>query len=101
MQQQQRRFSDFAEEEQPLEGGKLRLDDLVNREVLVTGHKIRSSKYKDKGSGKCLTLQVEVDGETHIAFTGSSVLIDQLERYRDQIPFLATIKKIDRYYTFT
>jgi len=29
------------------------------------------------------------------------VLIDQLEKYGNEIPFTATIKKIDRYYTLS
>lgn len=96
-----RKFSDFAEEEKPLDGAKARLDDLLNQEVLVTGCKIRGSKYKEKGSGKCLTLQVERGGERMVVFTGSSVLIEQMEKYGPQIPFLTVVKKIDRYYTLT
>jgi len=36
-----------------------------------------------------------------VLFTGSDVLIEQMEKYGDQIPFAATIKKIDRYYTLS
>jgi hypothetical protein len=36
-----------------------------------------------------------------VVFTGSDVLIGQVEKYADQIPFLTTIKKINRYYTMT
>lgn len=96
-----KRFGDFAEEESPLDGGKIKLDDLLNRELTVTGYKIRVSRFKEKGSGRCLTLQVEIDNAKHVAFTGSQVLIEQMEKYGHQLPFLVTIKKIDRYYTMT
>jgi hypothetical protein len=41
------------------------------------------------------------DDEIKIIFTGSDVLISQIEDYKEEIPFEATIKKINRYYTFT
>lgn len=47
------------------------------------------------------SLQFELDGDRRVLFTGSDVLIEQVETYGDQIPFAATIKKIDRYYTLS
>lgn len=96
-----RKFSDFATEERPLEGNKVRLDELLDTELIVIGHRIRDSKYRDDGSQRYMTLQVQIAGETAVCFTGSEVLINQIERYRDQIPFVTTIRKIDRYYTFS
>lgn len=76
------------------------LDDVVNKEIVVTGFRVQPSKY-DKGTGQVLTLQFEFDGQQHILFTGSGVLKSQCEAYRHKMPFMATIKKINRYYTFT
>ena len=45
------RFADFAEEEKRLEGEKMRIDEALNLEILITGFKIRDSKYNDKASG--------------------------------------------------
>lgn len=91
-----KRFSDFAEEEGPLEGGKVQIDSILNNELLFTGYRIKESKYKGKNkSGKCLTIQFEVDGEKRVIFTGSDVLISQFERYGDELPFLAILKKVD------
>jgi hypothetical protein len=42
-----------------------------------------------------------MDGNRYVLFTGSSVLIEQMEKYKDEVPFLTTIKKVDRYYTFS
>ena len=36
-----------------------------------------------------------------IFFTGSGVVISMLEKYEDKIPFITTVKKIDKYYTLT
>jgi len=40
---------------------------------------------------------VKLDGNAN----GSKVLAEQLEKYKDNIPFYTQIKKIDKYYTFT
>jgi len=93
-----KRFSDFAKEHQALEGSKCSINDVLNREVLVLNYRLSPSKYSQT---PCLTLQFIVDNEKHVLFTGSAVLIEQIETYKEELPFYATIKKIDRYYTFT
>lgn len=70
-----KKFSDFSKEE-ILDGDKIRLDDILNKEVAIIGSSVKSSKLKD---GKYLTLQIEKDGKKYVMFTGSSVLIDQTE----------------------
>lgn len=99
---QKKRFGDFAAPPNVLDGDKVRIDSILNQEVEIIGHRITQSKYSKNVSGKCLTLQFKgKDNERHVVFTGSDVLISQLEQYGDEIPFVATIKKIDRYYTLT
>jgi hypothetical protein len=96
-----KRFADFADEEPALDGDKRRLDDLLNRQVTITGYRIRRSRFSKNKTGEYLTLQVSADGLTVVCFTGSDVLMDQMKKYGDQIPFETTIKKINRYYTLT
>lgn len=96
-----KKFADFAQEEVALDGDKMRLDDVVNQPIMITGFKIRSSRFSKNKSGQYLNLQFEQNGERHVCFTGSDVLIDQLNKYGNEIPFEATIKKINRYYTLT
>lgn len=48
-----------------------------------------------------LTLQFKLEGEERVLFTGSSVLIEQIEEYGHEIPFLTVIQKVNRFYTFT
>ena len=40
-----KRFSNFSEEYIPLEGNKVKIDSMLNQEVLVTGYNIKRSKY--------------------------------------------------------
>lgn len=95
-----KKFSDFSNEG-ILEGDKKKIDDIVNSEVVVKGYSVKDSKYSDNQNGKYLTLQFEIDKIKYVTFTGSKVLIDQIEKYKDEIPFLTTIRKINKYYSFT
>jgi hypothetical protein len=96
-----KKFSDFAEEDGPLEGDKVKVETILNQEILILGHKVKKSKYKKENSEQCLTVQFEIDKQKKIFFTGSNVLMDQIEKYAGEIPFWTTVKKIDKYYTFS
>lgn len=99
-----RRFSEFATDDKPLEGAKKRIDDVINLEIAVTGARIKESKYKEEtGRKRYMALQFEQEGsdEKYVLFTGSEVLIGQIEKYSEYLPFATKIQKIDKYYTFT
>ena len=96
-----KRFSEFSEEEKPLEGNKVGIESILNKEILIIKHRITPSRFINSGSNQCLTLQFEEDGVTCVLFTGSQVLINQLIKYSNQLPFITTIIKIDRYYTLS
>lgn len=96
-----KRFSDFAKEHIPLDGDKIKIDAILNKEIEVLAVRIKPSKYGNKGTGSCLTIQFMMDGKRYVSFTGSGVLTDQAKQYQQELPFMATIKKIDKYYTFT
>ncbi len=92
------RFCDFAEDVRLFEGTKKKIDDILNQEILILDFKIKESK-KRQGTSYA-TIQFRQGDTCHIAFTGSGVIIAQLTRYKENLPFYATIKKIDKYYTF-
>lgn len=93
------RFSDFAEEAKAFDGDKKKIDEILNQEILVIDFKMKESKHHR--DTQYVTLQFKIDNTTFILFNGSRVLADQLEKYKDNLPFYAIIKKIDKYYTFT
>ena len=93
-----KRFGDFAKDHVPLDGTKLKIADILNQEILITGFRVKSSKYN---ASSCLTIQFILGDERHVAFTGSQVLLDQCKSYEAEIPFIATVKRIDKYYSFT
>ena len=80
-------------------GDKIRVDDVLSKEITVLGHKIGDSKQKV--GTKVLTLQFLLDGEERILFTGSSVLLEQAEKYSHEMPFNTKIERVNKFYTFT
>lgn len=92
------KFSEFAMDKVPFEGNKISINDLCGREISVHNYHIKNSKFKE---GLYAEVQVMVDGEWRVFFTGSKVIRDQLERYRDKLPFVTTIKLVGKYYTFS
>lgn len=95
-----KRFSDFSKES-ILNGDKIKIDDILNKEIKIIGYSIKNSKYSKNKNGEYLTLQIESDNKKHIIFTGSDVLIDQINKYSNEIPFLTIIRKINKYYSLT
>jgi len=83
------RFRDFAEEKKRLEGSGLKIADIVNKEILITGYSIDPSKYpaRDGSPRNRLGLEFILDGEKHVTFTGSEVLMALIEKYPHKIPF--------------
>lgn len=93
------KFSNFARDKLPMPGTKKRLDEILNREITVTDFRINKSKRND--NAECLQLQFVLGDDVCIAFTGSVVLLDQIKSVKENIPFKATIVKIDKYYSFS
>jgi len=97
-----KRFADFAQEPPILDGDKMRIDDVLNMEISIIGCRVARSKYTKNKSGMCLTLQfIHPDGKRRVLFTGSDVLIDQIQKYESELPFSATIKRVDKFYLLT
>lgn len=97
-----KRFGDFADDDRPLEGDKVKIDDILGQEIEITGYRVTESKFNRSNSPRCLMVQfVNGDKQRRVFFTGSTVLIKQLEKYGLEIPFLATVQKIQRYFTLT
>lgn len=95
------RFSDFAEEETALSGEKLKIEDVIGKEIIITGYRITKSKYQKRDAEECLKLQFTINSTTYVLFTGSNVLIEQIKKYQDHIPFYTIIQSIDKFFTFS
>lgn len=97
-------FKDFniTSSQKAFTGDKIKIDRILNREIVVIDYKIENSKFEKKGSGKCLTLQIQVGQTKHVVFTGSSGLMEQIEKVpKDKLPFITTIVKENERFEFT
>ena len=97
-----KKFSDFMDvNDGPLKGKKVKLNDMLGKELIFLNFSVKNSKFSKNKSGNYLTIQFQekVDGDLFIIFTGSDVLIDQFEKYKEHLPFQAKLTNVDRYYT--
>lgn len=98
-----KKFSDFSSEGDVFDGEKVKLATLLDKEICILQYKIRMSKYQDKHENYAIVQFTDTDenGEHKIFFTGSGVVMEQLEKYEDELPFQTTLKKIDKYLTLS
>jgi len=75
-----------------------KLDEILGKELLIIAFRTKKSKFKESNY---TTIQFKLGDRLHIVFTGSEVLMNQLEKYKDKIPFYTKIIKPGKYYTFT
>ena len=94
-----KKFSDFADSRQ-LEGDKISIDKILNKEVIVKNFTIKESKY-NIGDNFYMTMQIEIERINHIVFTSSIVLRNQLEKYKEELPFIAKVVQINNYYSLS
>lgn len=84
------RFSDFSTEQ--LIGEKISIDKILNKEIKVLAFRLKNSKI-EKGSTYA-QIQIELHGELRVIFTNSTVLKEQLQRYKNIYPFALLSLKI-------
>lgn len=85
-----------------LEGEKIKIDRILNKEIKVHAFEVKASKYADKGNGKCLHMQIEVDQAKRVVFTGSGVLMETLAQVpKNAFPITTTIIKQNERFQFT
>ena len=103
------KFSDLVESK-TLSGDKKKLEDVLDKPIVITGCKISNSKYQKTES--CTTIQCYfADDETetrYVLFTGSTVIRDQIEEITQKLAdagkdilFSTTISKIGKYHALT
>jgi hypothetical protein len=84
-------------------GDKIKISKILNREIIVYYYKLGDSKiFKEKGTCKCLELQISVDDNKHIIFTSASGLIEVIKQIpENDFPFITTIIEENDRYIFT
>jgi len=100
------KFSEFADTSisPVMDGKKVALDEILNKEIIVLRYRIKKTKFNEAKNPDCLTVQFAYpeNKDSHfVFFSGSSVLMQQLEKYKEKLPFTATIMKVGKYFTFS
>jgi hypothetical protein len=81
-------------------GEKIKVKNIINVQIKVIDFKIEPSKQKP--GTDLLTVQIEWKGDQRIFFTGSTILMDQIQRVpKAKFPFTTTIINDNSYYEFT
>lgn len=82
-------------------GDKMKIAKVFNKEIIVHDFKIQKSKF-EKGNDKCLYLQIELNNQKYVVFTGSTFLMDTIQQVpKEEFPFTTTIIKEDERFEFT
>lgn len=77
------------------------MSKVLNKKIIVHDFKLDASKYPKNKSGECLTIQIEIDNEKRVLFTGSDVLIEQIKSIKkDDFPFETAIIQNGECYEF-
>ncbi len=93
-----KKFSDFAQDIS-LDGEKVSIDSILDKELIILGCRTRNSRFSKCNNGNYIIIQIQINGSKFVVFTASTVLYDQLEKYKNEIPFSTTIAKIGKHYT--
>lgn len=92
-------FAKLAQDKLPMPGTKKRLEEILNKKIVLLDFRITKSNKRE--NSECLQIQFLDDGDVHVLFTGSGVLIDQIQSIKDKLPLKTTVVKIDKYYSFS
>lgn len=85
-----------------LTGDKIKIERILNKEIIVKRFRIDPSKYPEKGNGKCLSIELQMNGLDYVVFTGSSVLMDMIRQVPpESFPFTTQIVKVNDHFEFT
>lgn len=95
-------FKDFGiNVESTFCGEKIKISKILNKLVIVKDYKIDESKFEKSNNDKCLCLQIEVEGENRILFSGSKILISQIQKInKSMLPFTTMIVKENEHFEF-
>lgn len=97
-----KRWSDLPVEKRDVWVEKVKIGDILGKEICITGYEIRSSRY---GGGdepaEYVQINFELSGERHFTNTSSMLLRKQLESIKDNLPILATIVQKGQWFSLS
>lgn len=73
------------------EGDRITKDELLGKNFVIKDYEIRESTFAD--TNKYAIIQIELDGEPYVLMTGSNVLIGDLEKFKNRMPYRCSLEK--------
>ena len=98
-----KRFSDLniVTHSDSFVGEKIKISKILNRDIIIVGYRIEDSKYPKNKSGKCLYLQIELEGIKKVVFSGSDVLINTIIQVKkEDLPIACQIIQEGEHFEF-
>lgn len=92
-----KKFSDFKKDVKYLDGEPIKIEDVIDKEILVLDHAIFNSKYNND---ECLKIKFKLNEKEYVLNTGSKILREQINEDVEEFPFFAKIIKKNNYFKF-
>ncbi len=99
-----KQFKNFGIKSEPTTfvGDKIQIKKVLGKEIVVEKYDIKNSKHSDFKNDKCLCLQIILNEEKRIIFTGSIYLMEMIQQVgKDDFPFKTIIVEVEERYEFT
>lgn len=97
-------FADLIQHKN-LDGDRKRLDEVVGKEIVITGFRISKSKYTDQYTVIQFYFANDETETRYVYFTGSTVITDQIAQIGEKLEegqYVKTVlKKIGKYHSLT
>src|SRR5689334_7089039 len=96
------KFSEFGIKPQiiSLRGDKIKIERILNTQIVVEAFRIEPSKVRN--GTDCLYMQIIVDNDTRVIFSGSKCLLEGIKKIpKDKFPFTTKIIKQENRLEFT
>lgn len=98
-----KKFSDLniIQPDQSFLGEKIKLYNLLNREIIITDYRIVESKFSNSNTQR-LDIDLMIDNNKRVTWTGSKRLIETIKQIeKTELPISTTIVKEGESYKFT
>ena len=98
-----KKFSELniVQPDQSFTGEKIKLYNLLNREIIITDYRIVESKFTNSNTQR-LDIDLTIDNNKRVTWTGSKRLIDTIRQIdKTELPISTTIVKEGESYKFT
>lgn len=86
-------FSQLGVQSKNLTGVKIEIEKVLDKIITVFDFRVNGSKFSR--DGMCLSIQIEYENDKRVIFTGSAVLLEDIEKIpKEGFPFTTTIVRI-------